>query len=252
MPLYPEPLDELVRRLEQRVQQLEAKLGQRGPVNVVQGGTLNVLQDDGTAVAQIGDIGGQVAIRLYYPDGSLAFYSGMFPDGRVETVMYRDDGSTAFRIGGALGQPQFFAGYDRSGNIVLSDDTTSTVGIATPYIPAGAFQSNSAPADTTTSGAFTTLQTAQFSKMNPRIAMQILARASDGATSGEVRVVDEDGVQIGGTITVAAGAFQYYSIGPVPVPGAFKESKSLNLQARVTGGTGSIGVRGIFAEGRQS
>ena len=80
----------------------------------------------------------------------------------------------------------------------------------------------------------------------------MLGRASDLTTAGEIRVIDEDGTQIGTTITVPAGAFAYYNIGPVAVPGTFKESKSLNLQARVTAGAGTIGVRGIFAEGRQS
>ena len=108
-----------------------------------------------------------------------------------------------------------------------------------------------APIGTTTSGTFVTLQTALGSKMNPKIAMQVMAR-SDPGTSGEVRVVDEDGTQIGSTITVPAGTWTYYDIAPTALPGAFKEPKSLNLQARRTGGTGSIGVCGISAEGRQS
>ncbi len=253
MPKYERTMIERLRHAEDQIQKLWAANSRREKLNVVQGGTLDVLASNGSVVASIGEApDGSVATRVYYPDGSRAFLAGTLSDGTVETLMYRDDESLAFRIGGAPGQPQFFAGYDRSGNIVVSDDTVSAVGLATPFIPWGPFQSNSAPLDVTSSGSFTTLQSALGRKVNPRISMQILGRASDGSTSGEIRVIDEDGTQIGGTITVAAGAFQYYNIAPTALPGAFGDSKSLNIQGRVTGGGGTIGARGIVALGDQS
>lgn len=252
MPLYPESLEEKVSRLERLVAELQAQVSQRGKLNVVQGGALEVLRADGTPVARIGEIAGYVGVKVYYESGQIAFYSGELTDGTVGTVMFRDDGTIAFSITGVPGQPQFAAIRDRAGTAIVTDDTTSGVGIGVPYIPWGPFVSASVPTDTTTSTSFVTLQSALSAKMNPRITMQILGRSSDASTTGEIRVVDEGGVQIGATISVAANAFQYYNIGATTLPGAFKANKSLNIQARVTAGPGTIGVRGIYALGVQS
>lgn len=241
-------VDALARRLrdlERDIASLKANtLGRNG---------ISVNNGSGNLLARIGEwAAGLFGLRILYPSGATQMIAGEVLPGVVETRFLRSTGSYALIIGGNAGGHQYAAIYDRSNQAVLSDDTISGVGIGVPYIPAGAFQSNSAPTDVTSSTVFVTLQTAQFSKMNPRMAIQVLGRASDGTTAGEIRVIDEDGTQIGTTITVPAGAFAYYNIGPVAVPGTFKESKSLNLQARVTAGAGTIGVRGIFAEGRQS
>ena len=251
MPEYPKDQQDQIRDLQKAVAELQAIVSRRGKLNVVQGGTLDVLEADGDPVARIGEIGGVTAIRLYYPSGQLAFYSGQVVGG-VATYLYRDDGTTAFSVYGAPGQPQFAAIHDRSGNQVVTDDTTSGLGIAVPYIPFGPFSSASVPADVTSSGTFTTLQSSVGYKMNPRVTMQILGRASDGSTAGELRVIDEGGNQIGSTITVAAGAFQYYTVSATALLGAFKASKVLSIQGRVTSGPGTIGVRGIYAIGIQS
>lgn len=240
-------LDGLARRLrdiEREIALLKANaLGRNGiTVNNAAGGML----------ARIGEIfTGLFGLRIRYPSGQTQMLAGEIAPGVVELQLRRSTGSLAFAVGGSAGGHQYAAIYDRTPQAVISDDTISGVGIGVPYIPWGPFVSNAQPTDTTTSGTFVTLQTALGSKMNPKIAMQVMAR-SDVGTTGEVRVIDEDGTQIGSTITVPAGTWTYYDIAPTALPGAFKEPKSLNLQARRTGGAGSIGVCGISAEGRQS
>ena len=241
-------IDALARRLrdmEREIAMLKANtLGRNG---------ITVNNSSGGLLARIGQIfSGLFGLRIVYPNGATQMWAGETAPGVVQTLFYRSTGSLAFAIGGSAGGHQYAAVYDRSGNSVLSDDTISGVGIGVPYLQAGPFQSASAPADTTTSGTFVTLQTSVFSKMNPKIAMQILVRCSDGTTAGEVQVIDEDGAAIGAPITIPAGAFGYYNIAPTALPGAFKDAKSLNIQARRTTGAGTIGVRGISAEGRQS
>jgi len=196
--------------------------------------------------------------------GSQVFYVGYAPmfdgSGRKQMVVYLfrgNDGSAAMTMvdaGTSPGHPfsQAMQWFDRSGKVVLADDTVGGQGIAVPYIPFGAFMSNSAPTDTTTSATFTTLQTSIGYWMNPKVFIQLLVRASDGTTAGEVRVIDQSSNVIGGVQTVTAGLFSYINIGPVAVPGNFKDSLSLNIQARRTSGAGTIGVRGIVAIGLQS
>ena len=211
-----------------------------GTLNIVAGGSINVKDPD---------------------TGNTIFYSGTatIPDGSGRTQMIsqfrRDDNTAGLAIGDFGTAPghahlQAMVWYDRNGNPVFADDTVGGKGIAAPYIPFGPFMSNTVPTDTTTSSTYTTLQTALGDWMNPKISIQILVLASDSTTKGNVRVIDQSGNVIGAPIAIAAGSYSYYTIGPVAMPGNFKDALSLNIQAQRTAGSGTIGVRGISALGR--
>lgn len=220
-----------------------------GKVNLEDGSSLWIL--DGGAIIMQTPTGQTVfqAQRIDIPDGS----------GRKQQVLVfgRDDGTLAFALadlGTAPGHPhqQNWALYDRGQNIIFAEDTDSGQGMARPYLSLGPFVSNDYPSDTTSSGAFETLQSLVGFKQHPKVSMQLLGRADDVDTAGELRVIDQDGHVIGPVQTVAAGGYAYYTIGPVPLPGIHMQPISLNVQARRTAGTGTIGARGISAWGQQT
>jgi hypothetical protein len=248
MPPGPDDLARRVADLEKLVQRLAAVNAfnaatiDKGGLKVINGGSIAVIDPaTGRTVAYLGQ--------------------GTIPDGSGRTQMValfiRDDGTPALELADLGTIPghahqQALQWFDRSGNIVIADDTLSGKGIAVPYVPFGPFMSNTAPTDTTTSATFTTLQSAVGYWMNPKVFIQILVRSSDATTTGNVRVLDQSNNQIGSTQAVAGNDFKYVNIGPIAMPGNFKDSLSLNIQAQRTAGAGTIGVRGIVAIGIQS
>lgn len=251
MPMTP-PTPSLMREindLKKRLRRLETRrsLGNssisEGDLSVTSGGAFRVVDaGDGHEVGRIGalpswanrsDGSPQPGVLFNREDGTLAGFLG---DLNATTPPYRQ----AWQI------------LDRAGHVVFADDTNSGQGIALPYLTFGMPVGNGVPTDTTTSGTFTTLQAVAGYWMSPKLLGQILIYASDGATAGQVRIVDENGAQLGATITVAAGAFQWVTWGPVTPPGSFGDPKTLNFQARRTAGTGTIGLRASTVIGVQS
>jgi hypothetical protein len=153
------------------------------------------------------------------------------------------------------GQLVVVAVYDAAGNVVVSADAVTGQGLATPWLPVP-FTSHSTttlPVDTTTSGTFIGLLSGRYLKQHARLWAQILCRASDGSTSGEVRIVKvSDSTQIGSTGTISLGYYGLVTIGPGDVPGGHLEEMELEVQARRTAGTGTIGVRMFGAYAQQS
>lgn len=221
---------------------LEAATVERGGVTVTKGGSIRVVDVDGTVIAVIGALP--------------AAYNRIDGSSQPGVIFYREDGSKAAFLGdlNPLVPPykQSFQMMDRAGNVWAADDTNGGQGVALPYLSMGPAQSNAAPTDTTTSATFTTVQTWTGYWMSPRLFSQIIVRASDGTTAGEARITDANGVQIGSTVTIAAGAFAFANIGPAAIPGTFGTGISLNYQVRRTAGAGTIGLTCISAIGVQS
>lgn len=166
----------------------------------------------------------------------------------------RHNGPVVLSLEGSDPADQFIAIRDEQNNIIFSDDAASGQGLARPYIPIP-FVSHSVvvPTDTTTSATFTGLLSARYKKQHPKLYAQVLCRASDGTTSGEVRIIKVSGaVQIGGTGTIGLGAYGLVAIGPGDVPGGHLEEMELEVQARRTAGAGTIGVRMFGCWAQQS
>jgi hypothetical protein len=183
------------------------------------------------------------------PDGS----------GRIQQIFQiaRDDGTTALALGDYGTTPghthhQALTMLDRAGNTIFAEDTVSGFGIANPYIPLGTFVDITPPAATTTSTSFVALQWGDIIQQHARLSVSLLAQTSAG-TTGEIRLTI-GGVQVG-IVSIPAGAFGQYAIGPVAWPsGTFNwlSHGTAQLEGRRTGGTGSIGVRCLGAWGVQS
>lgn len=171
-------------------------------------------------------------------------------------IYRRDDGTICFELAGAAADDQYFAFRDNDGNIIISDDGQSNQGLGRPYLPFQFYEhSNTVPVLTTTSGTFTSLQTGRFYKQHPRIRVEVLVRSSDGSTTGEVQLRNgtDNIAPIGGDVqTVAAGFYGLKTFGPHQITGNFLDLKELEVQARRTGGAGTIGVRVYTAYGVQS
>jgi hypothetical protein len=214
-----------------------------GGITITAGGSVRIVDTSGTTIAIIGTLPSPFYDRA---DGSAQ--SGI--------IYYREDGSTAMVLGdGNATVPPFQQSlqiYDRGGATIVADDTNSGQGLARPYLTFGAFADNTAPTLTTTSATFATIQTLIGYKQHPNITAQILCRSSDGTTTGEARLVDQGGTQVGATVTIPASDFTYHTISPAAVAGAHLAQISLNLQIRRTAGSGTIGARGVSAIGVQT
>jgi hypothetical protein len=251
MPIIPFPAHDqgvqLVKEINRRIRNLENASPMQAGVQITNGG----LTMKGGGAFQILDAITQNIVtfigKVSIPDGS----------GRTQMASFfsRDDGTVALALadlGTVLGHlhQQALQWFDRSGNTVVSDDTVSGQGLARPYIPLGVWADYlSFPTATTTSPTFVSLQALFGYKQHPKLNIAVTVHSSDSSTTGEVQVVDQDGNVLGGVQTVAGGEYQIVSIGPVALAGAHEQSIQLNIQARVTAGSGTIGVRGLQAVG---
>lgn len=186
------------------------------------------------------------AITAYDVDDHAVGILGTGPSGATGIEVARPDGTPIFWAVTSAGG--FAALFDQVGNYVVTDDSTSGQGLARPFVPFGQFTDNSVPTQGTTSTTFTTLQICPGYKQHPKLVMQVLVYAP---SPGQVRVIDQDGNQLGATVTLAAGAFQYVQFLGV-LPGAHMLPVSLNVQARLTSGSSPIAVRGVSAIGVES
>jgi hypothetical protein len=249
MPTYNQPAEgddaylAEMRRLRARVEALERANPLRNAA-ISDGGQLIIRGTNGDAMVLLGryDVPGYEA-----PDGHK----------QMTVAFWRDTGEIAFELVDAEptidGFQQYWSLFDRAGNRTVSDDATSGQGLARPYLPVVFYDYPAYPTQTTTSTTFETLQRASAAvKQHPRIQVGVLVR-SDPGTTGQVRLWDAThGVQVGSTISIGEDDYQGYNIGPVALTGDHMEGVDLDVQARVTSGPGSIGVRVTTAYGVQS
>lgn len=222
-----------------QIEALKARVKALETNNRLASGTLRkvtVVADDGTVIGEIG------ALNVPDPEGNRQ--SGF--------VFRRDDGLMAFSLFDPLptvnGFNQFWALWDRSKNLIMSDDTTSGVGLARPYIPflvANTDQSTW-PGPTTTS--FADMFFSYFQKQHPYV--EVWAQVSVSAsTTAEVQLVQGDTV-LGDVVTVDPG-FDYVSWKQA-VDGDFGDMIDIHIAARRPTGTGSVKIQVVGAWGRQT
>lgn len=232
-----------IRALQRRLQALESAAPLRN-ASISDGGRLEVKGRDGTAQIILG--------RTDDPTRNA-------PDGNPQMVfyVYRSTGEIALSMEDGApavdGFQQYLAIWDRSGAIIAGDDTTSGQGLARPYLPIPFYPYLDPPAITTTASTFTTLmRSAAHAKQHPRIQVGVTVQTGSG-TTGEVRLWNRtSGVAIGSTLTIPANSWADYNIGPAALGGAHMDTIDLDIQARRTGGAGTIGVQVIGAFAVQS
>jgi hypothetical protein len=235
-----------IRRRLQNLEQanpLQSATIAQGGVQVMHGGSVQVIDTDGHTVAAIG------ALPAAYnrTDGSA----------QPGLAFWREDGSLAAALADlnptVPPYKQAWQTFDRVGHVVFADDTNGGVGISWPLLSLGAFVDiDASTVQKTTSATYTDLQWCAPIRQHPRAAFSVLAYA-DAATTGNLRVVDGAGNQIGSPLAVAAGAFGQSTIGPVAWPAGtwtFNEGlANLRLQAQRLTGTGAVGGKVIGAWG---
>jgi hypothetical protein len=176
-------------------------------------------------------------------DGSVLFKVGPLSYGGVAAplgmLVYRADATLALAVEGATNQ--FVAIRDRTGNIVVSDDSFSGQGLARPWIPVPFFDETTSTASTT----FVTTGSARLYKQHPNVRLEYLH--TTGASPGELQVVVVDA---GGASTVlytdtltASTAARWISTPNMPMPGNFGDRLELKLQHRITSGSTAITAR---------
>lgn len=166
----------------------------------------------------------------------------------------RADGGLAWFVYSEEDGDGFWAGLDKQGNILISEDGASGQGLALPYLPFVWETGVSVPSgtETTTSGSFTSSHTAVYLKQHPKVIVMALVRSSDGSTTGEIRLLNTTmGEQIGTTQSIVAGEFSFKIIDG-PISGTHLQSMQLDLQIRRTAGAGTIGARPYLSYGRQT
>lgn len=126
-------------------------------------------------------------------------------------------------------------------------------GLAVPFLPLGQWVDVSGSTVQTASASWATLQVCDGYRHHPSIAVSVLV-VTDAATTGDVQVLTGAG-QLIGSHSTAAGTSETVTLGPLVAPvdnaAVYPEPISYQIQARVTSGTGKIGVRGLSCFGLQ-
>lgn len=170
---------------------LEAATLGAGGLVIKDGGEWRVLHDNGTEL---------MAVRRNAA-------------GAYVIILRRDDGSVAFEIQSLnpASNGQYWALKDRLGQIVVSDDAVTGDGMARPWLPIPFVRIDTAPpvnsgVGVTQSGSFVGVYEAFTNRTHPHVEARLyLSANADGVTTGEGRLM-LDGVQVGSTITITAGA----------------------------------------------
>lgn len=201
------------------------------------------------------------ALRLSTADGVAAFYVGPvnppLPDGSPQPgwIVRRNDGTAVLVLRDTRpdldGYSQFLGWYDRTGQAIFTDDTTSGFGIARPHLAHAFYPSRYGDFLKTTNAAFETLWRARVEKQQPQLHVEAWGTTDTAGTTGEVRVM-VNGVQLDATQTATSSVVNGYVFGSSPVAGSFGDILDVEIQARRTAGTGSVQVGAKFVSGWQS
>ncbi|MCK2242313.1 MULTISPECIES: hypothetical protein [unclassified Crossiella] len=210
------------------------------------------------------DLGG---IKQVDRDGDTVFFvgggTGAFtrPDGSPQPISYLADDRGRWRIAVFDPNPnlgdyrQFVAIYDYSGNIILGDDVESGTGLARPYVPLSVSDSHFSRWPGTDRGEWTTLSKVRLSNQHPRLSIDARHTTDQSATTGEIRLwgrtdANPGGTQLGETKQVVFA--EQLGGWTVPAVGRWAEMAEVWLQARRTGGTGTVRACIAYASGVQS
>lgn len=236
-----EPTPDLVdkiKKLEQRISNLETN-SRIGNTSVDTGsfrvntGETNKFQVyvDGIKQMQIGSEGGVPDIRIWRPNGLTAFFMTRFANRDI--IGLQDDNL----------------------HTIVGDDAVSGFGLARPFIPVPFYDDlQFAPARTTTSATFTNLQWATYNIQHPWLYITSLVRCSDGTTGGEIIVNVNGNTVLPTTTTIPVGSNALFDqfINFATYGTGYGGNVEVTIAARRTAGVGTIGVRTVYAYGRES
>lgn len=243
-PNTPTDLIDRIRALERQVQDLTGRVNIRpalntivgGSVTIKGGGSLLVEDSDGTDVFSIGRI---------LPD----------VDGEQQqaTVIRRMDGSLALTVWTtATSGPQVITMYDKNSHGIVADDINSVGGgLAIPWLPYNVCQPISRDGwGETTSASYTAVLRTVNGLAQPKMYVQVVQGPASGATA-----VAQLRVMVGG-VQMVEGSVGGNIDGVYDVPGwayaGTPQATTIEVQAKVTSGTGAVAVSMRSCYGRQS
>lgn len=238
-PNTPQDLIDRIRDLERQVKELTGRLNIRPALNTIVGGTVTVkgggsliVEDtDGTQVLRIGqnppDVGGQP---------------------QQATVMRRMDGTLALAVWTGVEGAQVLRLYDKNSEVIFSEDTAAG-GLAQPWVPLPSpTRIDTANWPSTASTSYTTLARSWGYLQHPKLLIAASITTS-GTAVGNLRFLVND-------VAVLTGANGEALSGIVSVPNwnwtGTPVFAKLELQARVTSGSGSVYGNMLAVYGRQS
>lgn len=181
-------------------------------------------------------------LKVVDENGTTIVHFGALSAGSIGWTFRYDDGTALFNRQGVPGQ-QFWAFFDPSGNIVVSNDSVTGVGLAKPYLPYNLLPTENAEPGTTVLWPSTTATTAGTDLIggvvpiqHPRIRIAATV-LTDGGGTGHWRLSAVSSTQT----TVLVEDETGFAAHTVDVPGwgsdiEFGDEVSLLIDGWVTGG----------------
>lgn len=160
------------------------------------------------------------------------------------TTLRRTDGSVAFDV--AAG----WAWYDQGGTAILAEDAFGGQGLALPYLAMAAAPARYTDWPGSTSATFEDVYRISPYKQQSSAFVVVGHTADAAATTGEIQVT-VNGTQVGSTVAVTFSQTAT-TVGPFLLPGAIRDQVDVRVQARRTGGAGSIRLTVLAASQIQS
>lgn len=203
-------------------------------------GELVMESESGTVVMFVG--------TTTIPDGS----------GRLQqsVLLYRDDGTEALGLTDAGSSPghthqQALQWFDRSGNVVLADDTVSGTGVARPHIPTYTLgNTNITTWPQTNATSSTAIAAGAVEYQHPNLTWIINCYAPAGVSAQFSLVYGSATI---GTFSMSGGGsgqFQFWeATEPVPAGLTFGQVYNLTLNAHVTAGSGTVYAQPYVIQG---
>ena len=234
MPALPEDIIDRLRSLEHRVKQLYTAANSRPPLNKFTNGVLQVSSPEtDVAILQV----------------------GQWKDKEYGLSLRRQTGEPVLDIWNGAGTAeamQPFRMHDAYDHELISDDVL-TGGLARPWL------TMLAPADTaharwpqTTSTSWTTVARSQNPLWQPRMRLLIATASSSASVSGQVRVL-VNGTPWGDPVNTGSNLDRTAPTVPAATfADAFGTPVTVEIQAIVTGGTGTVYAQTVAMYGTQS
>lgn len=184
---------------------------------------------------------------LHATAGTWLLKIGRGSQGKYFLSIRRDDGSVAFEIGTTTSGQQFWAGWDRSAHIVVSDDALSGEGLARPWLPHPSVDTlaSAMPMVSNTSW-FQTAGSGSFIKQQPFMQIQALVRTA-GGSAGQARFA-VNGTPVGSVIDIGVDQFFWTPSQKIALPGNYDDSLFVTVEVQRTSGTGTVGGRFVWTQ----
>jgi hypothetical protein len=200
-----------------------------------------------TAISSPGDAltisGGAELSVLHDVTNALIFHVGHGTGGKYFVTIRRDDGTPVFEVGIDGSLNQFGALWDRTGHVIVSDDSTSGAGMARPWLAMPGVPVLATSIPMTNSGTYvSTWGSGDVIKQQPYCRLQALVRTESGATGNARFTIN--GAAVGTVMAMGANQFAWQTAQDIALPGAIDATERVELQVQRTNASGTIG--GVF------